>query len=163
MGDNVYRHEAYDAYVIDEVVPFIKDHCKCDWKIAVTGNSFGAYHSVNFLLRHPDVFDACIALAGIYTLKHVVGDYWDQNVYYNSPIDYLPNLNDEWFLNNIRNANIIICTGQGPWEYPEDTYRIKEIFEQKDIPAWVDLWGYDVNHDWPWWKIMIRHFLPHIV
>jgi len=23
----------------------------------------------------------------------------------------------------------------------------------------LDLWGYDVNHDWPWWKKMIIYFL----
>jgi esterase/lipase superfamily enzyme len=163
MGDNVYRHEAFDKYVVQEVVPFIREHCHGNWKIALTGNSMGAYHSVNFLLRHPDVFDACIALAGVYSLKQVLGDYWDQNVYYNSPVDYLPNLNDGWFVDQIRQANIIICTGQGPWEYPEDTWALKGIFEEKRIPATVDLWGHDVDHDWPWWKIMLPNFLPRIL
>lgn len=163
MGDNVFRHEAYNSYVINEVVPFIRNSCKSDVKIALTGNSMGAYHSVNFLLRHPDIFDACIALGGVYTLKRIVGDYWDNNVYYNSPLDYLPGLTDNCFLDHIRKTKIIICTGQGPWEYPEDTKKIKEIFEQKNIPAWVDLWGFDVDHDWPWWKIMMRYFLPHIL
>ncbi len=163
MGDNVYRHEAYDSYIVNEVAPFIRNHCQSNCKIALTGNSMGAYHSVNFLLRHPDVFDACIALAGIYSLRQVVGDYFDQNVYFNSPVDYLPNLNDPWFLDQIRQARIIICTGQGAWEYPEDTFRLKQLFEEKGIPAWVDLWGHDVNHDWPWWKIMLPHFLPHIL
>ncbi len=163
MGDNVYRHEAYDKYIVNEVVPFIKEHCHGDWRIALTGNSMGAYHSVNFLLRHPDCFDACIALAGVYDLRRVVGDYWDQNVYFNSPVDYLPNLNDNWFLDRLRDSRIIICTGQGAWECPDDTRRMKDIFDAKGIPAWVDLWGYDVNHDWPWWKIMLPHFLPYIL
>lgn len=163
IGDNVYRHEAYDKYIVGEVVPFIWKHCKGSWKVALTGNSMGAYHSVNFLLRHPDVFDACIALAGVYTLKHLIGDYYDENVYYNSPIDYLPNLNDPWFINKIKEAKIIICSGQGAWEYPSDAKRLKEIFKHKNIPAWVDLWGHDVNHDWPWWKKMLPHFLPHII
>ena len=163
MGDNVYRHEAYDKYIVNEVVPFIKEHCKSNCKIALTGNSMGGYHTVNFILRHPDCFDACIALAGVYDARRLVGDYWDQDVYFNSPVDYLPNLNDEWFLGQLRQNRIIICTGQGPWECPDDTKRMKEIFEAKGIPAWVDLWGYDVNHDWPWWKIMLPHFLPYIL
>ena len=24
-----------------------------------------------------------------------------------------------------------------------------EIFREKQIPAWVDFWGHDVDHDWP--------------
>ncbi|HAE37342.1 MAG TPA: hypothetical protein DCG57_01750, partial [Candidatus Riflebacteria bacterium] len=163
MGDNIWRHEAYDKYIVNEVAPFIRNHCQSNIKVALTGNSMGAYHSVNFLLRHPDVFDACIALAGVYSLKEVIGDYYDPNVYYNSPLDYLPNLNDGWFIDQIRQAKIIICSGQGPWEYPEDARRIKHLFEQKQIPAWVDLWGHDVNHDWPWWKVMLPHFISHIL
>lgn len=163
MGDNIFRLEAYDKHIINEVVPFIRNHCQSDIKIALTGNSMGAYHSFNFLLKHPDVFDACIALAGVFTLKQVIGDYFDQNVYYNSPIEYLPNLNDPWFLHHIRQARIIVCSGQGAWEYPEDARRMKQIFDEKGIPAWVDLWGHDVNHDWPWWKIMLPHFLPHVL
>lgn len=163
MGDNVYRHEAYDKYIVNEVVPFIRDHCHTGDRIALTGNSMGAYHSVNFILRHPDCFDSCIALAGVYDLRRVVGDYWDQNVYFNSPVDYLPGLNDEWFLEKLRDTRIIICTGQGAWECPDDTRRMKDLLESKGIPAWVDLWGHDVNHDWPWWKIMLPHFLPYIL
>ncbi len=163
MGDNVYRHEAYDKYIVNEVVPFIRDHCHTGDRIALTGNSMGAYHCVNFILRHPDCFDACIALAGVYDLRRVVGDYWDHNVYFNSPVDYLPGLNDEWFLERLRDTRIIICTGQGAWECPDDTRRMKDLLESKGIPAWVDLWGYDVNHDWPWWKIMLPHFLPYIL
>lgn len=164
MGDNIYRHELYDSYIMNEVVPFIYNHQGGRCGIALTGNSMGAYHSVNFLLKHPDVFDACIALAGVYDIKQIIGHhYWDDNAYFNSPLAYLPNLNDGHILDQIRNCKIIVCTGQGPWEYPEDTKRLKAIFEQKGIPAWVDLWGFDVNHDWPWWKIMLPHFLPHIL
>lgn len=164
MGDNIFRHEAYDKYIIHEVVPFIKSHCQSNCKIALTGNSMGAFHSVNFMLRHPDVFDACIALAGVYRLGQIIGcDYHDQNVYYNSPVEYLENLEDPWFIENLRQNNIIICTGQGPWEYPEDTRQLKRLFEMKGIPATVDLWGHDVDHDWPWWKIMLPNFLPRIL
>lgn len=163
MGDNVYRHQAYDNYIVNEVVPFIKEHCQSGDRIALTGNSMGAYHCVNFILKHPDCFDSCIALAGVYDLRRVVGNYWDINVYFNSPVDYLPNLDDEWFLERLRDTKIIICTGQGPWECPDDSVRMRDIFDAKGIPAWVDIWGYDVNHDWPWWKIMLPHFLPYIL
>ena len=165
-GDKGHRASMQDCffqYAVNEVVPFIREHCHTDGRIALTGNSMGAYHCVNFILRHPDCFDSCIALAGVYDLRRVVGNYWDQNVYFNSPVDYLPNLNDEWFLERLRDTKIIICTGQGAWECPDDSKRMAEIFAAKDIPAWVDLWGYDVNHDWPWWKIMLPHFLPYIL
>jgi len=59
----------------------------------------------------------------------------------------------------------MICVGQGAWEDEclRDTRRLKEIMDSKGIPAWVDIWGHDVNHDWPWWHRMVPHFLGHLV
>jgi len=60
-----------------------------------------------------------------------------------------------------RNSDIIICVGQGAWEDQllAGTRKLDAIVKSKGIPAWIDYWGYDVNHDWPWWKIQIRYFL----
>jgi esterase/lipase superfamily enzyme len=30
------------------------------------------------------------------------------------------------------------------------------------IPAIVDEWGDDVNHDWPWWRKMLPHYLDRL-
>ncbi len=35
---------------------------------------------------------------------------------------------------------------------------MKRVLEEKQIPVWVDFWGYDVNHDWPWWRKQIAYF-----
>ena len=60
---------------------------------------------------------------------------------------------------------IIICVGQGAWE--EDGVRslryLESVFREKGIGAWCDFWGYDVNHDWPWWFKQMRYFIPIIL
>ncbi len=33
------------------------------------------------------------------------------------------------------------------------------MLRDKDIPAWVDYWGTDVNHDWPWWHKQLKYFM----
>ncbi len=163
-ADRARRHNDYDAYVVNEVVPFIHNIC---WRadILATGCSMGGYHSMNFFLRHPDICNAVIALSGAYRCNLFVGDYMDENVYFNSPLDFLPNCNDPWFIDKYRQASIIACCGQGAWENEmiADTSELKSIFEQKGIPAWCDFWGHDVNHDWPWWRIQLPYFLGHIV
>lgn len=40
---------------------------------------------------------------------------------------------------------------------------MKRILEEKGIHAWIDFWGYDVNHDWPWWQKQLPYFLEKIV
>jgi esterase/lipase superfamily enzyme len=160
------RHEAYDRYIISEVIPFIRGRrSDTTMKCLTTGSSMGGYHSANFFFRHPDAFDALIAISGVYQLRMFVGDYSDEVVYLNSPLHYLPNLVDAWYLDQYRRSNIIICCGQGPWEEPAlaDTLALKRILEDKGIPAWVDLWGHDVNHDWPWWLSMLPYFLEALL
>lgn len=164
-ADRAVRHNQYDSYVMNEVVPFIRSHCQSpDIKIALTGFSMGAYHAANFYFRHPYIFDVTIAISGLYDMKMFLGDYMDDNVYYNSPINFLGNMQDEVILNQYRQGKIVICTGQGAWEEEmlEDTYQMKAILEQKQIPALIDIWGHDVNHDWPWWKKMLPHFIEKL-
>ena len=42
----------------------------------------------------------------------------------------------------------------GAWEQDglPSYYKLKEAFEQKNIPAWFSEWGHDVAHDWEWWR-----------
>ena len=164
FADRVNRHNAYDAYNIFEVVPFIKNMSnRCD--IITTGCSFGAYHAMNFFLRHPDAVNGVISLSGLYQLSYFLGDYVDDNVYFNYPILFLPNCNDPWFLDRYRSSQIIACCGQGAWEDEmiADLRILDQIFRDKGIPAWCDFWGYDVNHDWPWWRKQLPYFLGHLV
>jgi esterase/lipase superfamily enzyme len=161
-ADRGRRHEDYDRYITQEVVPFIKT--RSNQKLLATGCSMGGYHSGNFFFRHPDVFDSLISISGLFSLKTFVGDYVDDNVYFNSPLSYLPNLNDAWFLDQYRQSRIIVCCGQGAWEdrMLGDIHALKRILEEKNIPAWIDFWGHDVNHDWPWWHKMVPYFLGQL-
>jgi len=155
-------HQQYEYYVIKEVVPFIRKHCNTDYiKLIATGASMGAYHAANFFFKHPYIFDTVISLSGVYDLRGFVGEYVDEYVYFNSPLFYLPNLEDEYYLNMYRKNKIIICVGQGAWEDEmlDDTRQLEWILNYKNIPAWIDYWGHDVNHDWPWWKIQLPYFL----
>jgi esterase/lipase superfamily enzyme len=164
-ADRGRRHEVYDQYIIQEVAPFIQEHCgEYRQKIMTTGCSMGAYHAANSFFRHPDIFDTVIALSGLYQLRIFIGDYVDDHVYFNTPLAYLPNLTDPWYLDQFNQSQIIVCCGQGAWEDEMivDTLSLKQILDSKGIPAWIDLWGSDVNHDWPWWQRMMPYFLGKI-
>ena len=164
-ADRARRHQDYDRYIVEEVVPFMRRHSgNTDQKFMTTGVSMGAYHAANFFFRHPDIFDAVVALSGLFRLNHFIGDYLDENVYFHTPLAYLPDLNDPWYLDRYRQSHIIVGVGQGAWEDEmlEDARLLKHILEQKGIPHWIDIWGHDVNHDWPWWHKMLPYFLDKL-
>jgi len=164
-AERMIRHNDYDNYIIHELVPFIYEHSNSRTGIMTTGVSMGATHAANFFFRHPDVFDSVIALSGIYKASFFLGDYMDENIKLNSPIDFLSDLEDEWFLEKYRQSQLVFCVGQGAWEDPMlgNTLELKRIFEEKNIPAWVDIWGNDVCHDWPWWHKQMPYFLQKLL
>lgn len=161
--DRALRHAAYDRYLTDEVVPFIKNYG--DLPITPTGCSMGAYHAVNFFFRYPYLCDSVIALSGLYRLNLFIGDYMDDEVYLQTPLAYLPNMQRQDFLERYRQSKIFVGVGQGAWEEDmlADTIALKRILDEKQIPAFIDIWGHDVNHDWPWWHKMMPYFLEKLV
>jgi esterase/lipase superfamily enzyme len=163
-ADRAKRHEDYDRYITQEVVPWVRELLGAPLNLITTGCSMGGYHAGNFFFRHPDLFDGVIALSGLFQLRMFVGNYSDDLVYFNSPLYYLPSLADPFYLERYRKSNIIICTGQGAWEEAmvADARAMEKILKDKDIPAWIDFWGYDVNHDWPWWQKQLPYFLNHL-
>lgn len=161
--EKAYHANRYDAAIIQDVVPFIKERSGHDSGILTHGCSFGGYHAVNFYLRHPDIFDSCIALSGNYSIQFTVSGYCDGDVYFHDPLLYLPNLNDPWFLGHLREDLLIICCGQGAWEdWLGEAHSLSHFLYEKGIPHLFDLWGQDVSHDWPWWKKQITYFLGQL-
>jgi esterase/lipase superfamily enzyme len=160
--DRAKRYNSYDSYIMDELVPFVRQFTGWSGQLITTGCSMGAYHAANLFFKHPDVFDTIIGLSGIYDVRYHVGDSLDNfDVYINSPVDYLNDLDDPLYIQRYRSSNIILCAGQGMWEGESlrDTSRLEEILHDKDVPAWIDYWGCDVNHDWYWWRKQIEYFL----
>lgn len=167
-ADRNARHEAYDRYIVSEVIPFIRNHCQAeDKRVMANGCSMGAYHAVNFFLKHPDLFEGTIALSGLYRLnRHEFGltDADIPAVYFNSPVHFLAAITDERYLSAYRSRKIIVCVGQGAWEEEAlvDTRDLDSVFRQKSVEAWIDYWGHDVNHDWPWWYRQMNYFLSRL-
>ena len=161
-AERARKHGYFDAYVAKEVVPFIWNHQGRRSGIITTGASMGAYHAMNVLLRHPDLFDGTIAMSGTYNMRQFIGDYCDENVYFNSPTYYMPNLHDSWYLDQLRaKRHIHILTGSGDYEVPEHSARMARDLWAKGIPANLDVWGSDMRHDWPTWRRMLPMYLAN--
>ena len=164
-ADNRWRienHERWYNYVVEEMVPTI--HSMSGWQGIMTfGASMGAMHAANLFFRRPDLFDSVFAISGLYDSLDFFGGYMDDLVYNNCPVNYLANMPwDHHYINMYNDRKILIVVGQGNWEGPliESTRRLEAVLRDKGINAQVDYWGYDVDHDWPWWFKMVEHYVP---
>jgi esterase/lipase superfamily enzyme len=154
----VVRHLQYESYLLKEVIPFIHEKNARE-KLFVTGCSFGGYHAVNLTLKHPEIVDNCISLSGSFDVRPFLGTYHDEDSYYNNPMEYLPNLRDEYYLNLYR-TKVSLILAAGEWDFCLDAnLKLSRLLDSKGIRHWLDVWGDHTRHDWPWWKMMIRKFL----
>ena len=72
---------------------------------------------------------------------------------------------DHPYIGLYNERRIAFCVGQGAWEDEgrRTTDLLRNVMDAKGIQSRCDFWGYDVNHDWPWWRKQIRYFLPWLL
>jgi esterase/lipase superfamily enzyme len=154
------RHQQFNSYVENEVAPFIRTHTSGDTPIILSGASLGALHSANLYFRRPDLFQGVIAMSGVYDLTAYTKGYYDEDVYFNSPCHYLPNIHEGHLLNLMRSSgHIHLLSGSGAYEDPEASRNLSSILNSKGVPHELDIWGPDMRHDWPTWRAMLPFYL----
>lgn len=151
----------YDGYITEEVLPLIRSDCRdANARPIVVGISLGAYLAGNTFFRHPDLFGGAILLSGSYDIRGYLDGFHNEDVFFNNPVEYLTHLNDNYYLPTLRHGGrkIVIFSGQGDYEAPDRSRQLSGILSQKGIPHWLDIWGGDVNHDWPWWRQSMPYY-----
>lgn len=159
------RHDAYFAWLTDEVVPAIHGDCGGWQPIVTTGASMGAYHAVNAALRRADLFPRAVGMSGNYdpSTWHAWGEQGDA-LYFNNPMAFVPNLHGE-HLDWLRaQVSIDLVVGSGAFEeHPTralaSTQALAHALWDRAIRCTLDIWGTDTPHDWPSWQRMAVKYL----
>jgi len=164
LEERARRHGAFEAWLLGHVVPTIHRDCGGFQEILTTGVSFGAYHAANLSLRRADLFPLAVCLSGIYDVSAVGWGEQGDAAYFNNPAAYVRGLHGDhldWLRTHV---SLLLVVGQGAWEGStgalEQTRRFAGLLAEKGIRHELDVWGYDVPHDWPAWRAQIAHHLP---
>jgi esterase/lipase superfamily enzyme len=165
LEERARRHGAYESWILDAVVPHIRGDTGDAAEIVTAGCSLGAYHALNFAFKRADLFPLALCFSGNYdpTAWRGWGERGDA-VYFNNPVEYVANLHGDhldWLRSRL---SLLLVCGQGQWEDTtgslESTRRMAQLLTDKGVRHELDLWGYDVPHDWPSWRAQFAHHLP---
>ena len=151
----ISNHVWYDKMICHEIVEKVKNNTHTG-KVALAGCSFGGYHAANFAFRHPGYVSHVFSMGGAFDIKSFMDGFHNDDVFYNSPEDYLHGLNDHelW--------NMDICLGTSNWDICLDAnLKLSNVLKQRNINHWLDI-RQDREHDWPVWKEMFAHYLSRI-
>lgn len=151
------------GFVRNELVPAIRTDCQ-DPNIGVVaaGASIGAYNALLSITSHPDVFTHAICMSGTYVLDRFLPNFHNPDVHFISPLHFLPYLDDSEHLALLRKRFVLLATGEGKWEAPNESWRVGNLLGSKGIPNRVDLWGKDYHHDWVTWRDMLPKYLAEL-
>lgn len=150
-----YNHTCYDRLILQEVAEraiMETGH----GRIVTAGCSFGGYHAANFAFRHAELVSYMFSMSGIFNISSRLDGYYDDNVYYNNPMDFMPANEDPnlWRMGIVLGvAEQDICRAQNE--------QLSVILNQKGIAHWLDI-RKGATHDWPSWREMFPLYLSKI-
>ncbi len=148
--------------VVNEVLPAIyADLGGQRPRVVTAGASIGAFNAVAVLCRYPDVFEAAIGMSGTYRLQRFLDEQFSDDLYFASPLDFLPGLEGPQ-LDTLRQRRVILASGEGAWEDIGESWAMADALGSKGVPNRVDSWGPEFEHDWATWWRMLPQYLDEV-
>ncbi|SMF97012.1 Esterase/lipase superfamily enzyme [Methylomagnum ishizawai] len=162
-ADRIKRYLQYEDYLLHEVLPFMADRNPHPCTIS-HGCSLGAFYAANFAFRHPHLFQKLSAFSGRYDLTlniehfgNLFDGYYDENIYFNTPNHYLPNLECQWRLEALRKMDIILVIGKDD-PFLDNNRQLSHILWGKGV--WNALHEWDGRaHQGRYWRKMAPLYL----
>jgi esterase/lipase superfamily enzyme len=166
LAQRMAKHRAYEQFVLDTLVPFIREDCR--WPsapITALGCSLGGTYAALFALKQPETFRQVLSMSGRYLMTALTGGESHSELYFNSPLHFVPGLQGEHLDRVRKNTHLTLVCGRGMWEEGciEETIALGELLQHKQIPSQADIWGRDSRHDWDWWQKQVAVHLPRLL
>jgi esterase/lipase superfamily enzyme len=152
----IQRHVQYEEYILNEVLPLTRQLNDNPFLMAL-GCSFGAYHAVNIGLRHPHLFGRVLGMSGKYDMTSFFSGYYDETIYYHTPLHFVPKLSDPNVIRHLQHLNIILAIGKTD-PHIEENRRLSGELWSKGIGNALREWD-GWAHDWPYWQQMVRMYI----
>ncbi|UOG74367.1 alpha/beta hydrolase-fold protein [Hymenobacter tibetensis] len=153
--ERIQRHLQYEQYILDEVLPMSEATNPNAFLIAA-GCSMGAFHAVNLSFRHPNRFGKVVGMSGRYDLTQAMASfpdlfqgYVDENVYLNTPNRFIPNLEDDSYLAQLRNLEITLAIGTED-AFLQDNLFLNQQLQQKGVDSQLHVWEGEAHNPVAW-------------
>lgn len=161
--DRIQRHLLYEQYILSEVMDLVKRRNPGPQLIAA-GCSLGAYHAVNLAFKYPWMFSKVVGLSGRYDLtlkmehfEDLFEGHMDETVYYNMPTRFIPNLQDEGLIGQLKKMEIIFVCGREDAFLDNNRYLSDALWRQGIWNA-LHIWDGE-SHKPRYWRYMVQLYL----
>jgi esterase/lipase superfamily enzyme len=99
-----------------------------------------------------------IGISGTYDIKPYLDGHYDDNVYYNNPVDFMPNLNDSSILKNISDIDIrLLSFTNDPQRAGSE--RMSDTLWLKNVDHNFYVWDESISDPW---NVVDSMFIEHL-
>ncbi|NGP88901.1 esterase family protein [Fodinibius halophilus] len=152
-SQRIVRQQQYESYIVEEVVPYIQEQNNINF-IIIAGIDLGGCHALTTALKHPAAFGKVIGMSGIYDIKPFMDGFYNDDVYYSNPMDFVPNMSRQSLLERVRDIDFRLVSYEGD-ERKEDSLRMSNVMRMKFIEHDLDIWG-ESGDEWDLWPQMLK-------
>jgi esterase/lipase superfamily enzyme len=156
VRDRVWNHLRFEHYIVEEVLPFSRGRNPSPYLMAL-GCSFGAFHAALLGLRHPQLVNRIVGLAGYYDSTRYLGSGSDEEAYYVNPMAFMAGLSDPHQRDLIKHVDIVLAVGEDDPSF-ENNAAFSRILWGQEIWHAFRVWD-GASHDWPYWQEMVLHYV----
>ncbi len=161
-AEKIKRHLEYEAYILHEVIPFIR--CYNQNPLTAAGCSLGGYHAVNIAYRHPVYFNKVVGMSARYDLTlsdnkfpDLLNGYFDENIYFNMPSMFVPNINCETTLQQMRQMETFIVIGKEDPFLQNNEHLTRSLYT-KEVNHHFFVWNEEAHRP-KYWRQMVNLYL----
>ena len=162
-ADRIIRHQQYEQYILNEVIPFMHEKNSSDF-FEAAGCSMGAYHAMNIATRHTSLFKKVVAMSGRFDLTTPIQDfndlfdgYHNQDIYFNMPMQFIASISDEVYLKALREIEFIFAIGETD-PFAGNNHQMSLLLWHKGISNQLYIWEC-YAHRPRYWKRMVQLYL----
>ena len=157
-ADRVNGGAAYESYIIEEVIPLIRNLAHNDY-IGCAGFSLGGYTSINMACRHPEIFRLAISLGGVFDISDFLDGWHNDDVYFRNPVEYIANMHEQWQQDCYRYHNRLILLGGANDPFVSSTIGLHNLLNRQGIVHHYEIWDPPCDHHEYWWKKQMPYLL----
>lgn len=157
-SDRVRRAKQFEEFFLHELIPHLRHTTGTD-RLILLGASFGGYHAITYALKHPELVNKAISLSGSFNIKSFLDGYYDNDCYFNNPVDFLPNISDPWFFEQMNTKTELVLVSSEQDNCLDRNVELANILTAKNIRHQFIVWKGNYPHDWPTWQQMLPHYI----
>lgn len=159
-----FLHLNYNNFLIEELVPRFYEMAGSPTPIITLGCGVGGYFASNTFFRRPDVFWGMISIDGFFGIQQLCKGFWDDNCYFNSPLDFLRNLTEEYWLTYLKaRRNIFVLASTDNQIAIQQSSHLEWILREKDIPGRFLSFSIQGTDGEKWAKVMNDYVIKEFI